>query len=172
MAVFSRDAILKLIKEKKLKISPFNKSQVGPGSVDLTLSNVFRVFIKTNSLLQIHDDTDYKPITKTVRVAKGSYLLMQPDELVHGITVETVSLPENVSARIEGRSRFARMGLLTHVSSGFMQPGASGRIVLEIANLSPFALAIHPGTRICQIIFEDVKGSAKYTGKFKDQKKP
>ncbi len=172
MAVFSRDEILKLIEKRQLKISPFDKSQVGPGSIDLRLSNVFRVFNVEAKAIDIRDDTDYKSITRVVRLKKSGRLLMNPGQLIHGITMEKISLPDNISGRIEGRSRFARLGLLTHVSSGFMQPGVSGRIVLEMANLSPFTIAVHPGTRVCQIILESVKGRAKYSGKFSGQTAP
>jgi len=111
-------------------------------------------------------------LTEEITTKKGENFLIQPGELVHAVTIEKVSLPSNISARIDGRSRFARLGLLTHVSSGFMQPGTSGKIVLEMANLSPIALAIKPNTKICQIVFEELKGSAKYSGKFKDQSRP
>ena len=172
MAVLTRSEILKLIKDKTLRITPFDKSQVGPGSIDLHLGNVFRVFKKAHGFFNVDDKSDYRKITETVKVKDGSYLLIEPGELVHGITVETIRLPRGVSARIEGRSRFARIGLLTHLSSGFMQPGTNGKIVLEIANLSPISLAIHPGTQICQIVIEEAKGDGEYTGRFSNQMKP
>jgi dCTP deaminase len=111
-------------------------------------------------------------LTDEIKLKKDQKLLIQPGELVHGITLEKISLPDNISARIDGRSRFARIGLLTHVSSGFMQPGTVGKIVLEMANLSPIALSIKPNTKICQIVLDELKGRAKYAGKFINQSKP
>ena len=112
----------------------------------------------------MREDADYKCITRTVRVEKDGYLLVMPGELVEGVTRENIALSPALSARIEGRSRFARLGLLVHLSSGFMQPGSTGKVVLEILNVSPFPLALHPGTVICQIIIEEAKDAAAYIG--------
>lgn len=172
MAVLTRPEILKLIRQKKIKIVPFKESDVGPGSIDLHLGNIFRVFKKFHGVFHVRDNADYKNITERITVKRGGYLLIGPGELVHGITIETVSLPEGLSGRIEGRSRFARVGLLTHLSSSFMQPASKGKVVLEIANLSPVSLAIHPGTKICQLIIEEAKGKGEYRGRFSKQREP
>ncbi|MEM0143059.1 MAG: dCTP deaminase [Candidatus Parvarchaeum sp.] len=172
MSVLSHDEIIKLLDTGKLKIVPLDRKQIGPGSIDLRLGSVFRVFKKVNKIVNVDDFTDYKGLTEEIKIKDGESLLIQPGELVHAITVEKVVLPDDISARIDGRSRFARLGLLTHVSSGFMQPGTSGKIVLEMANLSPIALAIKPGTKICQIVLEELKGKARYSGKFTDQDRP
>ena len=172
MSVLSHDEIIKLLGSGKLKISPLDKEQIGPGSIDLKLGYVFRIFKKVNEVVTVDDSTDYRKLTHEIRIKKGESFLIQPGELVHGITLEKVSLPQNISARIDGRSRFARLGLLTHVSSGFMQPGTTGKVVLEMANLSPIALAIRPETKICQIVLEELKGKAKYSGRFTNQSKP
>jgi dCTP deaminase len=172
LTVLAKNEILKLINSGKIKIKPFNPDQVGPGSVDLHLGNTFRIFKKTHKAFHVTDNVDYKKITEMVEVKNGSYFLVLPGQLIHGITKETVSLPDNICGRIEGRSRFARIGLVIHLSSGFVHPGTINKTVLEIANLSPIPLAIYPGTRICQIIFEDVKGRGKYRGKFHLQDKP
>jgi dCTP deaminase len=172
MTVLAKDEILKLIKARKVKIKPFNTNQVGPGSIDLHLGSTFRVFKKTHGIFHVKDDTTHEKITEMVKVKNGSYFLIMPGELIHGITKEMVSLPDNICGRIEGRSRFARIGLLTHLSSGFMHPGTTNKIVLEIANISPISLAIYPGTKICQLILEEVRGRARYRGRFHLQKKP
>lgn len=172
MSVLSHDEIIKLLDTGKLKIEPLDRKQIGPGSIDLRLGSIFRVFKKINRIVTVDDLTDYKELTEEIRLKKGERLLIQPGELVHAITVEKVELPDDISARIDGRSRFARLGLLTHVSSGFMQPGTSGKIVLEMANLSPIALSIEPGTKICQLVLEELKGKARYSGKFTGQSRP
>lgn len=97
---------------------------------------------------------------------------MMPNELVQGITEENLTLPSTLSGRIEGRSRFARVGLLIHLSSGFIQPGSIGRVVLEILNVSPLPLALHPGTAICQAIIEEALGATSYKGVFSGQIAP
>ncbi len=172
MAVLTKSEILKLIDNKKLIIKPFKASQIGAGSIDLHLGNVFRVFKKYHGVFRVDDNADYRDITEVIKVKRGDHLLVEPGELVHGITVEDIALPKGISARIEGRSRFARIGLLTHLSSGFMQPGTHGKIVLEIANLSPITLAICPGTSICQIVIEETKGDGLYSGRFYKQNRP
>jgi dCTP deaminase len=105
-------------------------------------------------------------------VKNGGHILIMPGELIHGITREKVTLPPNLAALIEGRSSLARVGLLTHLSSGFVHPGSSNHTVLEIANISPMPLAIQPGTKICQLILTEVIGEAKYSGRFANQLRP
>ena len=172
MTILARNEILRLVKEGKIKIKPFKKSQVGPGSIDLHLGDTFRVFKKLHGTFHVKDDVDHKEITKVVKVKKGKYFLIMPGEMVHGVTRETISLPNNLAGWIEGRSTFARVGLLTHLSSGYIHPGTANKTVLEIANLSPIPLAVYPGTRICHFILEEVRGKALYRGKFHKQTRP
>jgi len=172
LAVLGRDQIFQLLADGMLKIDPFEGNQVGPASIDLHLGDTFRVFEKSREIFHVREDADYKRITRTVQVEKEGYLLIMPGELVEGVTKENIALNHALSARIEGRSRFARLGLLVHLSSGFMQPGSTGRVVLEILNVSPFPLALHPGTVICQIIIEEAKDAAAYKGVFSGQIEP
>jgi dCTP deaminase len=172
MAVLSRARILELIESGVLKIEPFHEKQVGAGSVDLHLGTEFRVFKKVRDVFRVTDDADYAQLTEVVRVKRRGHILIMPGELVHGITEEMITLPDNLAGLIEGRSSLARVGLLTHLSSGFVHPGTSNKTVLEIANLSPIPLAIVPGTRICQLILVEVRGKGKYTGRFARQMRP
>ncbi|MCS7123044.1 MAG: dCTP deaminase [Candidatus Aenigmarchaeota archaeon] len=172
MSVLSREKILELIKKREIIIEPFRKSQVGPASVDLHLGNKFRLFSRTTEPFRIKESSDYREITQLIEVENNSSLLILPGELVTGITLERVKIPNYICGRIEGRSRFARTGLLVHLSSGFIQPGSDSKIVLEIVNLSPIPLALTPRTKVCQIIFETLEGTAKYKGKFQYQKEP
>jgi dCTP deaminase len=172
MAVLARAKILQLIESGALKIEPFDEKQVGAGSVDLHLGTEFRVFKKANDVFRVTDDADYMEVTEVVRVNRHGQILMMPGELIHGITQEVITLPSNLAAFIEGRSSLARVGLLTHLSSGFVHPGTSNRTVLEIANLSPIPLAIVPGIKICQLILIEVRGSGKYAGRFAHQMRP
>ncbi len=169
--ILGRERILELIRNKEVIVDPFDENNVGAASIDLTLGNVFRTFKKSMKVVDIREDTDYKEITNLVTLNDG-YMLLTPGELVHGITRERVKLPPYISGRIEGRSRFARLGLLVHISSGFVAPGSDGKIVLEIANLSPSPIAIYPGTRICQLILEEVNPPSEYKGRFKGQELP
>ena len=153
-------------------IAPLEASQVGPTSIDLALGNEFRVFKKVRDIFHVKEEVRFEEISDTVHVKDGDYLLLMPGELVHGITKERIRLPGNLAARIEGRSRFARVGLIVHMTAGLIQPGCDNKQVLEISNMSPMPLALYPGTKICQIVIEEVLGEAKYSGRFKDQTIP
>lgn len=172
MAVLTKDKILEEIKNGNIKIEPFSKENIGPASVDLTLGNVFRKFKANQQPFQIKEDAAVKSITEIIEVKDGKTLLINPHETVLGITREKITLSSSLSGRLEGRSRFARMGLGVHVTASFIQPGISNHQVLEMINLSSVPLLISPGLKICQFIFERCEGEAKYQGKFKEQKQP
>jgi dCTP deaminase len=169
MTVLTKTAILREMDKGNIKIRPFRKDQVGPGSVDLHLDNEFRIFKKVHKIVHITDKTDPREFTEIISVK--DYLLLMPGESVMGITKEKITLAPNICGWFEGRSRFARMGLLVHISASFIQPGISNKQVLEMSNMSHMPLAIYPGTRICQMVFERAEGKARYVGKYKDQKK-
>jgi len=168
MTVLSGKEVIKLVKKGVIKITPFNEKLVGACSVDFTLDNKFRVF-KKNYKKTISSESDYKEFTKVVRVDE---LELKPGELVHGITRESIKLPKNICGWIQGRSSLARKGLLVHLTASLIHAGSEGKQVLEIANLSPYKIKLKPGIRICQIIFEKVKGEASYEGRYKKQASP
>jgi dCTP deaminase len=171
MAVLAKSEIMKMVKSGKLKISPFELAQIGAGSIDLHLGNEFRVFRSHKGIIDVSDEIKHGLISELVKAgSKG--IILNPGQFINGITEESIRLPKTVSGRIEGRSRFARVGLLVHVSSGFVQPGSDGRVVLEIANLSKVKLRLIPGIRICQIVLEEVKGSGGYSGSYLHQQHP
>lgn len=127
ITVLSRNEILKYIEKGRIGIVPFERNQVGPTSIDLTLGNEFRVFKKVRKIFHIQEDVDYEQVTELISIKDGDYLLLMPGELVHGITKERIKLPEYLSGWIEGRSRFARIGLMIHVTAGLVQPGCDNK---------------------------------------------
>ena len=167
MGVLTREEILKEIRQGSIEIEPFQKDQVGPGSIDLHLGNEFRVFKKLRNACVVEDSISVEDLTERL-MAEESFTLM-PGETVLGITHERIKLPPNICGWLEGRSRFARMGLVIHMTAGFVQPGINNRQVLEIGNLAPFPLVLKPGVRICQIILERTEGTASYQGRFMSQ---
>ena len=167
MCVLTKQEIVKEIEEGNIKISPFDPDQVGPGSVDLHLGNEFRVFEKTQETYHVTDEVNYHQITKVKRAE--DYIVLAPNEIIHGITRERITLAPNICGWLEGRSKYARVGLMVHVTAGFIQPGIDNRQVLEILNFSNRPMAIHVGTRICQFIFERTEGAAIYKGIFRRQ---
>ncbi len=172
MSVLIGKEIEKALKRGLIKIEPLEKSQVGPGSIDLTLGNDFRVFKKQSKIYHIRHDAHFHDITKAVHVDDGGFIVIKPGEMILGITKEKITLADTISGRLEGRSRFARFGLAVHVTAGFMQPGIANHQALEIVNLGHGPLALYPGTRICQFIFERCDGHARYRGRFVKQVKP
>lgn len=172
MSVLIGNEIDKALKKKLIIIEPFEKSQLGPGSIDLSLGNDFRIFKKRSKVYHVENHSHFQDITKEVHVEDGGYIVIKPGEMILGITKEKITLADNISGRLEGRSRFARFGLAVHVTAGFMHPGISNHQVLEIVNLGHAPLALYPGTRICQFIFEKCSGRAKYRGRFVKQVKP
>lgn len=172
MTILARNELIALIKRGIIKVHPFHKSQVGAGSIDLHLDNVFRVFRKPYSTFHVKDDADYKSITHVIKIDYGTPMEIMPGELVTGVTKETIELPKSIAGWIEGRSRFARIGLMTHLSSGYIHPGTINKTVLEIANMSPMPLAVYPGTKVCQVVLEEVRGDSVYRGRFHRQKMP
>ena len=165
--ILTRDVVFKEIKDGRIGIDPFTPENMGPASLDLTLGNEFRIFKKPHEVYRVTEESDYRLVTELITV-EDSFTLM-PGELAHAITRETITLPEDVCGWLQGRSRFARLGLLVHITAAFMQPGICNRQVLELLNASPFPLALTPGLRICQFIFERCEGKAKYQGIFKAQ---
>jgi dCTP deaminase len=95
-----------------------------------------------------------------------------PGGTIHGITAERITLPTDLCGFLEGRSRFARLGLMIHVTSAFVQPGVSNRQVLEMSNVAGHPLEIHAGVRLCQIVLMRTEGHARYTGRFARQDRP
>ena len=172
ITVLSKDEIIRNIKEGKIELTPFEIDNIGPTSIDLTLGNKFRVFKKVRKIFHVTEDLNFEEVTEVIIVKDGDSLLLMPGELVHGITKEKIRLSEDLAGWIEGRSRFARIGLMIHVTAGLVQPFCDNKQVLEISNMSPMPIALYPGTRICQIILERIEGKAKYEGRFKDQISP
>jgi dCTP deaminase len=171
MTVLTKSEILYHIDEGSIIIDPFDPEQIGPASIDLHLDRQFRLFRPAREIFHVTDEADYREVTEVIEV--DDYFLLLPGQAIHGVTQERITLPGNICGWIQGRSRFARIGLMVHVTANFMQPGiTNARQVLEMNNAGPIPLAIHPGTSICQIILEDCTGHAHYEGRFQGQQMP
>jgi dCTP deaminase len=169
--ILTHDIILEEIKKGNITISPFEEKLLGSASYDLGLGSAIRVFTAQKEAYPVTDDADFTHITKLIEIGDEGYT-MKPGETVLGVTKEKITLAQNIAGWLEGRSRFARIGLMVHISSPFMQPGIDSHQVLEIANLSPTPLTIFPNTKICQFVFEYCEGKATYKGKFAGQTTP
>jgi dCTP deaminase len=105
-------------------------------------------------------------------VPESEALMLMPGKSCLGVTLERVRLPENVSGWLQGRSRFARLGLVIHATASFVQPGVDNKQVLEITNTGQIPLNVVPGVALCQLVLEECVGRAAYNGRFQHQVKP
>ena len=169
MSILTRDEILKAVERGEILIAPFDPSALGPASVDLRLGTSFRTFKSIRRNVKIIEHADYRDCSIKVEVESGDSMLLMPNETILGITAERVHLAPTLCGWLEGRSRFARMGLLVHISASFMQPGIQNHQVLELSNFGPNPLELYPGTRICQFIFARTLGQATYGGTYRNQ---
>ena len=172
--ILSKAEILKAVREKRIVITPFSPKNVGPCSVDFSLGNEFRVF--DGAVLGPLHAFDEKLLgkelerrTRVVRLGGGDFLNVAPGELVLGVTKERLRLSKDLMGKLEGRSRFARIGLFVHVSASLIQPGVDNVQVLEIFNASPYEIRLRPGMRVCQVVFSELRGEAEYSGEYKKQ---
>lgn len=168
MSVLCRDQILRELSRGRIRIEPFDERQVGVASIDLTLGREIRTIENANEPIRVEDETDYRDHTRVQALDRPHRL--DPGVTIHGITAEHITLPDDLCGFLEGRSRFARLGLMIHVTSAFVQPGVSNRQVLEMSNVSSRALEIVAGVRICQIVLMRTEGRAVYRGRFQNQR--
>jgi len=167
MTILSDKDIRELIEQKKaVKVEEGPEIdmdlQLGPSSFDLRLGYEFGV-LETRKIKAI--DTrqmeKYSDIKETKKVTPGEGMVVHPGEFVLGSTLEVVKVPEDMVARIEGRSSYARLGLIPHAAAGFVDAGFEGKITLEIQNLGNVPITIYPEERFCQVAFEKMSSEAE-----------
>ena len=171
--ILSGKEILRAMQAGKIAIEPFEKKNVGAVSVDLRLGNYFRPLKASREAIRLNNNTHYPAaLEKEVFVPDGKHFLIKARQMVLGVTREKITLAPGVAGWLQGRSTIARLGLSVHVSSALVQPGSSNVQVLEIVNNSPSSFILVPGIRVCQIVFEQVKGKDTYSGVFRTQTHP
>jgi len=135
----------------KIRFEPrISEDQIGPGSVDLTLSDRFWRLKEGIELLDL-SDMRFDEVSEEI---VSSEITIPPHGLIIGMTREKIYVDEDVCGWLEGRSRYARMGLAIHSASGFIHPGSHNHQVLEISNLTPYPMRLKAGMRIVQVVFE------------------
>jgi dCTP deaminase len=159
VALLSDKDLVLAYRNHQIDIIPWNSSQLQPASYDLRLASQFRYFRDWET----QRDIDPKLVQEdSVLVStQGEPYVLGPGQFVLGSTFERVSLPDNIGARYEGKSSIGRLGLLTHVTAGFIDPGFKGNITLELYNLRNRPIALYPGMRIGQICFYDLTSRAE-----------
>lgn len=167
MGILTHEVIVREMEAGTIVIDPFTPDQVGPASIDLHLDRTFWLFENRHTIHEVSEESDFELLTRKIVSPDG--VLLQSSETILGLTVERVTLAAHLCGWLEGRSRFARLGLAVHVTAGFMQPGIDNRQVLEMTNLGPTPLKLRPGVRVCQLVVERCEGEAVYRGRFAAQ---
>lgn len=134
-------------------------AQIQPCSVDLRLSSFFRLFGKRPGL--VLDPREPRDVFDVWSVFPGGRIALKPGEFVLGSTIERVRVPHDLLARVEGCSTFGRLGVMVHVTAGFIDPGFEGEITLELKNVGPLPVALWPGDKICQIAFQTLTSAVE-----------
>jgi dCTP deaminase len=176
--ILSDHTIREQLAAGRIGIDPFDDSCVQPSSVDLRLDNLFRVFLN-HTMPVIDVKQDLEDLTRLVEIAAGDAFILHPGEFVLGSTSERVTLPDDLVARIEGKSSLGRLGLLIHSTAGFIDAGFSGHITLELSNVANLPITLYPGMKIGQVSFlamttpADVPyGSSRVGSKYQGQRGP
>ncbi|MCU1699880.1 MAG: dCTP deaminase [Mycobacterium sp.] len=162
----------------RLGIDPFDDGLVQPSSVDVRLDNLFRVF---NNTRYTHIDPSIRQdeLTTLVEPKEGEPFVLHPGEFVLGSTYERCTLPDDLAGRLEGKSSLGRLGLLTHSTAGFIDPGFSGHITLELSNVANLPITLWTGMKIGQLCLlrltspaEHPYGSSQAGSKYQGQRGP
>ena len=177
MLLSDRD-ILAEIDDKQIVLDPFEPEMVQPSSVDVRLDRFFRVF-ENHKYPHIDPAADQPDLTRLVEPHGDEPFILHPGEFVLGSTYEVVTLPDDIAARLEGKSSLGRLGLLTHSTAGFIDPGFSGHVTLELSNVATLPIKLWPGMKIGQLCFfrlsspaEHPYGSAKHGSRYQGQRGP
>ena len=134
---------------------------VQPSSVDVRIDRFFRLF-DNHKYAHIDPAEEQPELTRLVEVESGEPFILHPGEFVLGSTYETVTLPDDIAARLEGKSSLGRLGLLTHSTAGFIDPGFSGHVTLELSNMATLPIKLWPGMKIGQLCFFRLTSAAEY----------
>ena len=177
MLLSDRD-ILAELDAKRVQLDPFDAAMVQPSSVDVRLDRFFRVF-ENHRYPHIDPAEEQPDLTRPVEPEGDEPFILHPGEFVLGSTYELVTLPDDVAARLEGKSSLGRLGLLNHSTAGFIDPGFSGHVTLELSNVATLPIKLWPGMKIGQLCFfrlsspaEHPYGSKKYGSRYQDQRGP
>jgi len=166
------------IQAGRVKVEPFTDAMVQPSSVDVRLDRFFRIF-ENHKYSVIDPSIEQVDLTREVAVAADEFFILHPGEFVLASTYEVITLPDDIAGRLEGKSSLGRLGLLTHSTAGFIDPGFSGHITLELSNVANLPVKLFPGMKIGQLCLiklsspaEHPYGSAVYGSRYQGQRGP
>nr|WP_197980855.1 MULTISPECIES: dCTP deaminase [unclassified Frigoribacterium] len=162
----------------RIGLDPYDSSLIQPSSIDVRLDRLFRLF--DNHKYPFIDPAAEQPeLTRLVETPADEPFILHPGEFVLGSTYERVTLPDDVAARLEGKSSLGRLGLLTHSTAGFIDPGFTGHVTLELSNVATLPIKLWPGMKIGQLCFfrlsspaDHPYGSGEYGSRYQGQRGP
>ena len=145
----------------RVRLDPFDANLIQPSSIDVRLDRYFRLF---DNHLYPHIDpaVDQPDLTRLVEVDPDDAFILHPHEFVLASTLEAVTLPDDIAARVEGKSSLGRLGLLTHATAGFVDPGFTGHVTLELSNVATLPIKLWPGMKIGQLCFFQLSSPAEF----------
>ena len=162
----------------RVAVEPFEEAMIQPSSVDVRLDKFFRVF-ENHKYEVIDPSKEQSELTREIEVGNDEHFILHPGEFVLASTYEVVTLPDDIAGRLEGKSSLGRLGLLTHSTAGFIDPGFSGHITLELSNVANLPVKLFPGMKIGQLCLiklsspaEHPYGSEKYGSRYQGQRGP
>jgi dCTP deaminase len=176
--VLSDRTIRRLLGEGQIELEPYDDSLMQPSSVDVRVDRYFRVF-RNSRYPYIDVKAEQEELTELVEIDDETAFILHPGEFVLGSTLERVKLPDDLVARLEGKSSLGRLGLLIHSTAGFIDPGWDGHVTLELSNVANLPITIYFGMKIGQLSFvqltepaENPYGSGGLGSKYQGQKGP
>jgi dCTP deaminase len=176
--ILSDHTIREQLAAGRIAIDPFDEAMLQPSSVDVRLDHYFRVFLN-HTMPVIDVKKDLEELTRLVDIDDDRAFILHPGEFVLGSTFERVAVPDDIVARIEGKSSLGRLGLLIHSTAGFIDAGFDGHITLELSNVANLPITLYPGMKIGQISFlrmttpaDAPYGSASVGSKYQGQRGP
>ncbi|WP_406201513.1 dCTP deaminase [Kitasatospora sp. NBC_01560] len=162
----------------RVSIAPFDPAMIQPSSIDVRLDRFFRVF-ENHRYPHIDPSEEQPDLTRLVEPEGDEAFILHPGEFVLASTYEVITLPDDVASRLEGKSSLGRLGLLTHSTAGFIDPGFSGHVTLELSNVATLPIKLYPGMKIGQLCLfrlsspsEHPYGSARYGSRYQGQRGP
>jgi dCTP deaminase len=177
MLLSDRD-IREQLESGRVGLDPLDLGMIQPSSIDVRLDKFFRLF-DNHKYPFIDPREDQDELTRLVEIQDGEPFILHPGEFVLGSTYEQVTLPDDIAARLEGKSSLGRLGLLTHSTAGFVDPGFSGHVTLELSNVATLPIKLWPGMKIGQLCFirltspaEKPYGSTEYSSRYQGQRGP
>ncbi|MCX6459166.1 MAG: dCTP deaminase [Actinobacteria bacterium] len=166
------------IAASRVQLEPYDDSMIQPSSIDVRLDRLFRTF-ENHRYPHIDPSVEQADLTRLVETEPGEPFVLHPGEFVLASTYEVITLPDDIAGRLEGKSSLGRLGLLTHSTAGFIDPGFSGHVTLELSNVATLPIMLWPGMKIGQLCLfqlsspaEHPYGSSVYGSRYQGQRGP